>query len=269
MAIGLEGPHLTFPTDLVPTPEIVERIAAGRPCEAVWLNELGGLTFRIGPALGPGAEYLKTGPGDFAGEAQRLAWAGRFVTVPRVLGHGPHWLHTAGLPGFSAVDPRWTERPWLAARAAGVGLRVLHDALPAASCPFSWSAERRLAVIAEPHRRALADAPSVDRLVVCHGDACTPNTLMAADGTFCGHVDLGALGVADRWADLAVATMSLDWNYPPSLHSRSWESELLEAYGIEPDALRIDYYRLGRPRRTRRLSSEAQTPAGIGNIRRY
>ena len=61
--------------------------------------------------------------------------------------------------------------------------------------------------------------PPIDRLVVCHGDACAPNTLIDDDGRCCGHVDLDALGVADRWADLAVATMSLEWNYPAVLGS--------------------------------------------------
>jgi aminoglycoside phosphotransferase len=36
--------------------------------------------------------------------------------------------------------------------------------------------------------------------VVCHGDACAPNTLIAAEGRWSGHVDLGMLGTADRWA---------------------------------------------------------------------
>jgi kanamycin kinase len=51
-------------------------------------------------------------------------------------------------------------------------------------------------------------------------------------------VDFGALGIADRWADLAVATLSLGWNY-----SGQWEGELFDAYGVAPDAARIDYYR--------------------------
>ena len=54
-----------------------------------------------------------------------------------------------------------------------------------------------------------------------------------------GHVDLGDLGVADRWADLAVATLSLGWNYP----GRVWDTELFAAHGVEPDRLRIEYYR--------------------------
>ncbi len=85
---------------------------------------------------------------------------------------------------------------------------------------------------------ALADTPPVDRLVVCHGDACAPNTLIDDDGRCSGHVDLDALGVADRWADLAVATLSLSWNY-----DGQWEDALLAAYGIDRDATRMAYYR--------------------------
>ncbi|MDZ8275103.1 phosphotransferase [Microbacterium aquimaris] len=44
----------------------------------------------------------------------------------------------------------------------------------------------------------------MDRAVVCHGDACCPNTVIDDDGQVTGHVDLGALGITDRWADIAV-----------------------------------------------------------------
>lgn len=69
--------------------------------------------------------------------------------------------------------------------------------------------------------------------------ACAPNTLLTAGGHWSGHVDLGALGVGDRWADLAVATWSTNWNYGPG-----WEETLLDASGISPDPERTRYYRL-------------------------
>jgi aminoglycoside phosphotransferase len=47
------------------------------------------------------------------------------------------------------------------------------------------------------------------------------------------------MGIADRWADLAIATLSATWNYGPE-----WEEPVLDAYGIEPDLRRIPYYRL-------------------------
>ncbi len=83
------------------------------------------------------------------------------------------------------------------------------------------------------------DAPDPDDgLVVIHGDACAPNTIIGADGRFAGHVDLGAIGIGDRWADLAIASMSLDWNY-----GEGFQDEFFHAYGVTPDAERIRYYR--------------------------
>jgi len=193
---------------------------------------------------------------DFAGEAARLRWArAAGALVPEVLEQGSdssgQWLVTAALPGDSAVAPRWIAAPETAARAIGAGLRALHDGLDPAACPFDWSIEHRLGQAAERRRQGLnpeadevdymrlADPPPIDRLVVCHGDACAPNTILDERGGFAGHVDLGALGVADRWADLAVAAWSTEWNYGPG-----YEHLVYDGYGIEPDSERIAYYRL-------------------------
>ena len=239
---------MTFPPSPPPVPAVVSRFANGREVRAVWVNEDGGVTFRLGSAV-PGAadrEFIKVadaGTTDFAGETLRLRWAGAYVTVPRVLGRGIAddcaWLRTAALPGRSAVHPRWLASPDVAVRAIGAGLRTLHDRLPVPSCPFDWSVTSRLSMLSPAGRARLGEPPPVDRLVVCHGDACAPNTLVDDDGRSCGHVDFGELGVADRWADLAVATLSLGWNYP----GRDWEAEFFSAYGVQPDPARIDYYR--------------------------
>jgi len=248
-------------------PGAVAAVAAGRPVRAVWSNEAGGMTFEVG--TGAGRCYVKWAPAgsriDLAREVPRLTWAGRFIRVPRVLAHGRDgtgaWLVTAALPGRSAVDPRWVAEPRTAVTAIGEGLRAMHETLPAAACPFSWSAPDR---VADAHRRAAAgkisladddwpgepmclrralefaaDIPPVTQQVVCHGDSCSPNTLLTDDGRWSGHVDLGALGVADRWADLAVATWATQWNYGPG-----WEKPLLDAYGIAADEDLIRYYRV-------------------------
>ncbi|WP_299959614.1 aminoglycoside 3'-phosphotransferase [uncultured Modestobacter sp.] len=254
-----------LPQDPVTPPTAVASLAGDEPLHVVWRNTRGGLTWQMG--AGDGRRFVKWAPAGsglpIAGEAERLGWAARLISVPRPLARGEdvegEWLVTAGLPGRSAVDPRWLADPGTAIAAVGAGLRALHDALPAADCPFDWSASAR---VADAHRRAdslhpqrwwpehrgptvpevlarLDDAPDPDRLVVCHGDACAPNTLLTDDGRWSGHVDLGSLGVADRWADLAVATWSTVWNYGPG-----WERPLLDAYGIEPDEERTAYYRL-------------------------
>ena len=249
------------------TPRVVTELADGREIDLVWRNELGGLTFQLGE--GEGREFVKWTPRgngvDLDEEIRRLSWARRYIIVPQVLKQGADdegsWFVTAGLPGTTAVADRWRAEPATAVRELGTALRALHDTLPVADCPFDWSAQRRVAHVKEAaaagkrnpegwhdiHRHLtvdraldlLADIPPVDKLVVCHGDPCCPNTLIGDDGRWTAHVDLDALGIADRWADLAVATWSTEWNYGPN-----WTEPLLDAYGIEPDWERIAYYKL-------------------------
>jgi len=88
----------------------------------------------------------------------------------------------------------------------------------------------------------LADLPDPSPLgdpVVCHSDACAPNTLIDATGRFAGLVDLGALGVGQRWADLAVAAWSLEWNFGPGHTDR-----FLSTYGIERDDELLAWHQL-------------------------
>ncbi|KQP54856.1 aminoglycoside phosphotransferase [Agreia sp. Leaf283] len=239
------------PTGPVPVPAIVERLAGGDSITPVWRNTLGGLTFRL--SSGASARFVKwmpTGTPRVDAEVARLGWAGPFARVPRVMDSGDDstgsWMLTAALPGDSAVDTRFVSNDAasrVAARAIGTGLRELHDRLPVQECLYSWSATSRVAQARAAGLDlpvALDAAPPVDRLVVCHGDACAPNTLIADDGSFAGHVDLGSLGVADRWADLAVATWSLEWNYDGG---ELLESEMFDAYGVARDETRIRYYR--------------------------
>jgi kanamycin kinase len=250
-----------------PPPAPVLALAGGEAVRSVWDNAVGGRTFEVG--TGERRRFVKWAPAgsglDLAAEAARLAWAVPFTPVPRLLGQGRDatgaWIITSPLAGTMAVTRRWRAEPRTAVTAIGEGLRAMHEALPAGRCPFSWSAGGRLA---DARRRAslgrvdpaawhedfrglgvagaldlLAEVPPADEQVVCHGDSCAPNTLIGDGGRWSGHVDLGDLGVADRWADLAVATWSTTWNYGPG-----WEIPLLDAYGIAPDGDRIRYYRL-------------------------
>jgi kanamycin kinase len=232
--------------DASEVPAIVAELAAGAPITWVWHNEIGGRTYRI--VRDTRTEYVKWAPdhpeADLDLESQKLRWARRFIPVPEVIAVGrdsetTNWMHTVAIDASSAVAAEWKAQPRTAARAIGTGLRTLHDQLPLAECPWSWRIADRATMITKPEDRVLLDvAPPEDDLVVCHGDACSPNTLIAADGRYAGHVDLGQLGVADRWADLAVATYALDWNYTPAC-----QDELLDAYGIGADRDRIDFYR--------------------------
>ena len=216
------------PAGIVEVPDLVREHAGRESLVAVWLNQADGLTFR-------GADrFLKWNPPgsplDLTAERDRLLWAAARHPVPEVLEFAAdergQLLITRALPGLSAVDARWLAEPDTAVRAIGEGLRALHEDLAVAECPFGWEPE------------IPATVPAVDRVVVCHGDPCAPNTLVGDDGRWTGHVDLGRLGTGDRWVDLAVGSMSLDWNYGPG-----FQDEYFAAYGVARDEERISFYR--------------------------
>ncbi len=198
-------------------------------------------------------------------EAHRTLWARDFLPVPEVLTVGGDgeiaWLVTRGIDGLDATHEQFrSDMPTLVTMLAG-GLRLFHQT-PRASCPFPFGIDDALRVarhrldhgLIDPvrdfhpeHAHFTAEAAvtelertraDVEDLVVCHGDYCVPNILISGDRV-AGFVDLGELGVADRWWDLAVATWSLSWNFGPG-----YEMPFLEAYGIEPDNARMRYYRL-------------------------
>lgn len=214
-------------------PAILSTIADGVAPELVWRNVLGGQTWRAGD------RFLKWSP-DAAGidlrrEVQRLRWLTGRHPVPEVLDDGYDgtggWFVTAALPATSAVSPRWRSEPETAVRAIAEGLRRLH-ALDVEDLPAGWEswATRRPPALGRP--------PVPEPPVVVHGDACAPNTLLGPDGDFAATVDVGDLVLGDRWADLAVASLALDWNFGPG-----WAPCFFDAYGITPDEERSTYFR--------------------------
>lgn len=217
-------------------PAVVALAARLRPDiapEPLWRNQLGGLTVALGDAVlkHVPAAVLREHPAEPTplDEAVRLNWIGDRHPVPRVLDAGAdddgQWLVTARIDATTAVAERWRAEPRATVRALGAALRRLHDTLPVDGCP--WRLPDAL----------LAATPAPD-LVISHGDACAPNTLLDARGRFAAHVDLGALTVADRHLDLAVGLQSLEWNYGPG-----WEAEYLASYGLDADPARLADWR--------------------------
>jgi kanamycin kinase len=185
--------------------------------------------------VGPDGQvrYLKVSQlgqrASLADERARMEWAAPWLPVPPVLAHDSdgydEWLLTAGLPGVNAVDDALRADPPRLVPLLAEGLRLFHERLPAAECPFDG-------------RVGLDERPPGDQdPVVCHGDYCLPNVLID-DWRVSGFVDLGELGVDDRWADLTMATWSVTRNLGPG-----WEELFLEAYGVALDPAKRAFYR--------------------------
>jgi len=78
--------------------------------------------------------------------------------------------------------------------------------------------------------------------VVCHGDFRLPNVMLeegSGGSKVTGYVDLGWLGVSDRWADLAACAISCDFHLGPG-----YAGLLFDAYGTALDEDRLAWYRL-------------------------
>ena len=204
---------------------------------------------------------------DAAAEAARLRWARPHAAVPEVLDEGANaavdWLLTEALGGTDATVHAHKRDPPRLVPALARGLSALHAALPVESCPFVFTAaisleharrrvrdgavdpatdlhaEHRHLGLDGAIRRLEALAPDTEDLVVCHGDYCLPNVLLDAAGSVTGYVDLGELGVADRWWDIAVGSWSVTWNLGPG-----WEKLFIESYGVPVEPRRIAFYRL-------------------------
>ncbi len=200
-------------------------------------------------------------------ECARMRWAGRFLRVPEVLECESDgvvdWLLTVGLEGIDATRHPLREKPGELVTALGRGLAAFHDGAPVEACPFQFTAGAAVAHVRDRAERGLIDArkhlhpehqhlgvdaaieqlealaPVDEDLVVCHGDYCLPNVMLDDEGRVVGYLDLGELGVADRWWDIAVGSWSATWNLGPGL-----EDLFISSYGATPDAQRIAFYRL-------------------------
>jgi streptomycin 3"-kinase len=209
------------------------------------------------------------------GERLRTEWlSAKGLPAPRVL----DWLQsdrgaclvTGTLLGVPASDLSSSElqQAW---PSLVQQLKALHD-LPVDGCPF----DRRLSsmfaraadVVArgavnpdflDPAHRSISPATLLadvqaelparlaqepHDLVVCHGDACLPNFLVDPDTFQCtGMLDLGRLGVADRYVDLALLVANARESWATEESAVAGDAELFAILGISaPDRDRLAFY---------------------------
>ena len=91
----------------------------------------------------------------------------------------------------------------------------------------------------------LYDNKPDEDLVLSHGDFCLPNVFIE-NGKFSGFVDIGRMGIADRYQDIALCCRSLHHNFSGKFGGKIYggfdENVFFDALGIEPDFDKIRYY---------------------------
>ncbi|MGN2637009.1 phosphotransferase [Nocardia takedensis] len=232
----------------IPWPPMVAALLGDAPIRADGHEGRGGGVLRVGDRY-----WLKRGPHAVA-EYERLRWLGdRAVPVPEIAVFESDVLVLADAGAPSTAHAPTPETGAL----LGEVLRRLHD-LPVAECPFDGGLDVTLARARRQVVEGLVDAADFDAdnlgrtprdllehlyaarpaeadPVVCHGDFTPANVLTSGIV-----LDVGALGVADRYRDLALADRDLRATAGPAA-----VAAFFAAYGEpEPDPERLAYYRV-------------------------
>ncbi|MGK9165061.1 APH(3'') family aminoglycoside O-phosphotransferase [Inquilinus limosus] len=253
---------------------LLPRLPAGREWVPVRHGESGDRVYR----RSDGAAYAKISTGHGAalldGERRRIDWLARFgLGSPKVLdwvaSDGAACLVMSAVPGVPASEltaPELVQAwPSIAER-----IKALH-ALPAADCPFDRGLAAMVAraedvvardavnpdFLAEEDRevpppalldRVRAELPQRlaqeqgDR-VVCHGDACMPNLMIDPETLRCvGLIDLGRLGAADRYVDLALLLANARETWTGPEQAQAAHDRLFEILALPPDEGRLAFY---------------------------
>lgn len=246
--------------------------------DAGWLpvtsGESGAAVFRSADAT----RYAKCVPAaDAAGleaERDRIAWlSGQGVPGSRVLdwysGDAGACLVTGAVPGVPAdqVSAEDLRAAW--GRIADA-VRRLHE-VPVSRCPFPRGLDSMVAAARDVVARDAVNpeflpveqqhtpgAELLDRLtrqlpqrreqevadtVVCHGDLCLPNVILDPRTLdVSGFIDLGRLGPADRYADLALLLTNARETWTDEEQARAADTAFAARYGIVLEHDRLRFY---------------------------
>lgn len=234
------------------------------------VGQSGGAVYRLHGKLGFPDLFLKHGVNCFAAdltdEMVRLDWLSRHVPVPAVEHFvaipGEAWLLMNAMPGRTAYQT-FLESPDDNGAIVDALARFLQrfHAIPPEDCPFNSDHRHRLARARERIDAELVDEADFDEeregwnaervwdaaqellplesdRVVTHGDFSLDN-IMILDGEVVGCIDVGRVGLADRYQDLAILWNSLG-EFEPGLQDR-----LLARYGIgEPNERKLLFHLL-------------------------
>lgn len=87
-----------------------------------------------------------------------------------------------------------------------------------------------------------------ERSVLCHGDLCLPNIIVDSDThRVSGLIDLGRLGRADPYADIALLLTNARETWPDEYIARLADRAFTAQYGTELDSERLRFYLLLDP----------------------
>jgi len=209
-------------------------------------------------------------------QLEMMQWLEGKVPVPQVLAYEVEneksYLLMSRMGGEMSCDTYYLEHPQILLEALACGLKMLWS-VDVGECPRIRDLDVVLKEARVQVENHLVDLDNVEpetfgeggfenpeqllewleshrpsfEPVLSHGDFCLPNVFLE-NGQITGFIDLGKIGVGDKWNDIALCYRSLKHNFDGTYGGKVYEDfnpeMLFEKLGIEPDWEKIKFYLL-------------------------
>ena len=203
-----------------------------------------------------------------------MKWLCGKVPVPEILcdvqQDGKSYLLMSRISGVMSCTEEYMENPKLLVSVLANAMKLLWT-VDITDCPAVWNLDEKLKAARYNVEHDLVDVEDVEpetfgedgfrdledllnyleknrpqeELVLSHGDFCLPN-IFIKDDVLSGFIDLGQMGIADKWQDIALCYRSLKHNFAGVYGGKVYEDFdpeiLFEELGIEPDWEKLRYY---------------------------
>ena len=207
-------------------------------------------------------------------EYEIMKWLEGKLPVPKVLCYetkdGVSYMLMSRVKGKMACDEFYMKRPELLVEVLAKGLKQLWS-VDVSKCLCNNDLDKKLRMAKYNVEHGLVDEDDAEQgtfgeegfknpeqllewlvehrpseePVLSHGDFCLPN-IFAEDDSVSGYIDLGKMGKADKWQDIALCYRSLKHNYEGKYGEGVYEcfepNLLFEKLELEPDWEKINYY---------------------------
>lgn len=206
---------------------------------------------------------------------EAMAWLSQRLPVPKILCHevsdGSSYLLMTRMEGKMSCVETYLAQPETLVQALADGMKLLWNT-ESTGCPRVRTLDFLLKEAKYNVEHGLVDMDNVDpetfsesgfrdpahllqwlmdnkvpsEPVLAHGDYCLPNIFLK-DGKFHGFIDIGDMGIGEKWRDIALCWRSLRDNWQGRYGGSQYPFDpdsLFDALGIKPDWEKMRYHLL-------------------------
>lgn len=217
---------------------------------------------------------IQNGSADIENEHKMMNWLKNKLPAPQCIDYcfenGRFYLLMTRISGKMACDDEYLNNPKELVSILTDSLRILWDT-DVSDCPVRKDLSTKLSEAEYRVEHGLVDVDDAEPgtfgangfkdpgkllgwlldnrpeedFVLSHGDFCLPN-IFIKDDRLSGFVDIGRMGISDRWQDIALCVRSLEHNssgrYGGKAYTGFSEKLFFDSLGMTPEKDKIRYY---------------------------